>query len=339
MPPDVGLFSITPNCVNRGNLIIEHAARTILACDSFVEIDAHQPLTDADVDALNACRAAVFPGATLLQPEDHASMQSLDRLRIPIVALGSALRSLSGVPDLDVARRLGTIAGSRDPFTHQALTDAGIESRMIGCPVLLLARADRWEPRDGPIVYSLGLGDQRPLEACAIACAEVAPTVLLLHAPERQRLDAPGLASVELESAEQAIALIRSASVVVTSRMHAYLTAMLFGVPAIFVGGWYDSRYSLLEFLGVPIEPPMPNRILRLAAGCADGSRLPPDVCFERADRLRAAQAEWMEDVGAPLGLRFTDAALAVARGGNRATELAPQVTSSAAGRAGRGTA
>lgn len=315
MQPEIGLFSITPNCVNRGNLIIEHAARTILDCESFVEIDAHQPISDDDANALNACRAAVFPGATLLQPDDHPSMQQLERVHVPIVALGSALRSLSGVPDLTVARRLGTIIGSRDPFTHQALTDAGIESRLVGCPVLLLGRADRWEPRDGPIVYSLGLGDQRPLAECAIACSEVAPTILLLHAPERQRLEnAEQLTSIELESAEQAFDIIRNASVVITSRMHAYLTAMLFGVPAIFVGGWYDSRYSMLEYLGVPIEPPMPNRILRLAAAAADGSKLPPEFCFERADRLRRAQVAWMEEVGAPLGLRFTQAALDVAR-------------------------
>lgn len=315
MPPEFGLFSITPNCVNRGNLIIEYATRKILALDGFVEVDAHQPLTALAAEALNACRAVVLPGATLLQPEDHPVMQRLDWLRVPLLALGSALRSITGIPDVDVARRLGTVAGSRDPFTHQALTDAGIESRMIGCPVLLLGRAERWEPRDGPIVYSLGLGDQRALEACALACGDVAPTVLLLHAPARQRLDAPRLASVELESAEQAFALIRGASVVVTSRMHAYLAAMLFGVPAIFLGGWYDSRYSLLEYLGVPIEPPAPERVRRLAAACRDGSRLPPAFCFERADHLRREQVAWIEEVGAPHGLRLTDEALAVACG------------------------
>jgi hypothetical protein len=279
-----------------------------------VEVDAHQPLTRESADALNGCRAAILPGATLLQPEDHPVMQQLDALRIPVIALGSALRSISGVPELAVAERLGTIAGSRDPFTHQALTEAGIPSRLVGCPVLLLGRAERWEPRDGPIVYSLGLGEQGALEACAHACAAVGPTVLLLHAPERQRLDVPHLPSVSLDSAEQALELIRSASVVVTSRMHAYLTAKLFGVPAIFIGGWYDSRYSLLEYLGVPIEPPVPERIRRLAAGCRDGSRLPVDFCFERADRLRAAQVAWMDEAGAPLGLHLTAEALAIGR-------------------------
>ena len=313
-----GLLSITPRCVNRGNLIIEHAVRCILDLGQPpVEIDAHQPLTRAAAAALNDCQAVVFPGATLLQPEDHAAVARLDWLRVPVVALGTALRSLSGIPDLDVARRIGTVIGSRDPFTHQALTEAGLPSRLVGCPVLLLAAETGWRPREGPIVYSLGLGDQEAQVACARACAEVGPTVFLLHAPERQRLDSPvpGLTAVPLDSAEQAFDLIRGASVVVTSRMHAYLTALLFGVPALFLGGWYDSRYSLLEYLGVPIEPPVPERIRRLAAGCRSGSRLPPDACFEQADRLRAAQADWLEEVGGPLGLRLRDDALAVARG------------------------
>ena len=312
MARSTALFSITPRCVNRGNLIIEYATRQILDVDGpFLEIDAHKPLTPSDVDSLNACRAIVFPGATLLQPEDHVSMQQLEAIRVPILAIGSALRSMTGVADLDVARRLGAIAGSRDPFTHHALTDAGIPSRLVGCPTLLLGSTDRWQPRDGPIVYSLGLGNQQAAEACVLACADIGPTIALLHAPERQRPERPGVTNVELESAEQAFALIRGASVVVTSRIHAYLTALLFGVPAIFAGGWYDSRYSLLEYLGVPIEPPAPERIRRLVAGCRDGSRLPPEACFERAATLRSAQVSWMEEAGAPLGIRLKKEAIA----------------------------
>ena len=315
--PPYGLLSITPSCVNRGNLIIEHAARCVLGLDRpLVEVDAHRPLTRTEADALNGCRAVLLPGATLLQPEDHEAVGQLSSLRVPIVAFGTALRSLSGIPDLTVASRIGTVIGSRDPFTHQALTEAGLPSRLVGCPVLMLASAPGWRPREGPIVYSLGLGDQEIQEGCVRVCAEIAPTVLLLHAPERQRpgLQVPGLTTVPLDGAEQALDLIRGASVVVTSRMHAYLTALLFGVPALFLGGWYDSRYSLLEYLGVPIEPPVPERVRRLVTGCLDGSRLPPEACFERAGRLRAAQADWLEEVGGPLGLHWGEEALAVAR-------------------------
>lgn len=318
-----GLLAITPRCVNRGNLLIEHAVRRILDLGrSLVEVDAHRPLTRARAAALNRCRAVVLPGATLLQPEDHPAVERLAWVRVPLLALGTALRSLSGIPDLAVARRIGTVIGSRDPFTHQALTDAGLPSRLVGCPVLLLAAAPGWRPRQGPIVFSLGLGDQQAQAACARTCAAMAPTVQLLHAPQRQGSAIPegaATAVVALDSAEQALDLIRGASVVVTGRMHAYLVALLFGVPAIFLGGWYDSRYSLLEYLGVPIEPAIPERIRRLAAGCLSGARLPPDACFERAARLRAAQADWLDEIGGPLGLSLSADARAVAKGASHA--------------------
>lgn len=317
-----GLLSITASCVNRGNLIIEHATRRVLGLTRpAIEIDAHRELTPEAAASANRCRALVLPGATLLQPGDHAAIERLDWIEVPLLAVGSALRSLDGLPDLAVARRIRTVVGSRDPFTHDALTSAGIESRLVGCPTLLLASSPGWRPREGPIVYSCGLGDQGALAACALACAELGPTVLLLHAPARQPAcaEAPGITSVPLDSAEQAFDLIRGASVVVTSRMHAYLAALIHGVPAIFLGGWYDSRYSLLEYLGVPIEPPVPQRVARLAAEAREGRRLPEDACFERADRLRAAMADWIEEAAVPLGLGLQEEALAVAEGARQA--------------------
>lgn len=315
---DFGLFSITASCVNRGNLIIEHATRRVLGLEQpAVEIDAHHELTPEAAASANRCRAVVLPGATLLQPGDHAALERLACIAVPVLAIGSALRSQDSVPDLALARQIRTVVGSRDPFTHQALTAAGLESRLVGCPTLLLAAAPGWRPREGPIVYSCGLGDQTVLAACAHACAAVGPTVLLLHAPARQPacVEGPGVTAVPLDSAEQAIDLIRQASVVVTSRMHAYLVALIHGVPAVFLGGWYDSRYTLLEYLGVPLEPPVPARIGRLVAEAREGRRLPPDACFERADRLRAGMVQWLQEAAAPLGLGLRTAMPAMVEG------------------------
>jgi hypothetical protein len=305
-----GLLSITKSCVNRGNLIIEHAARRVLGLDatdaSPLVLDAHSPLSDEDAAAASSCRATVLPGATLLQPGDHLSVERLDRITSPLLAIGSALRSMNGAVDLSVAQSIGTVIGSRDPFTHDALTWAGIPSRLVGCPTLLLADAEAWRPREGPIVFAAGLGDQATLAAAARACAEVGPTVLLLHAPERQPplCEGPDVRAEPLDSAEQAFALVRSASVVVTSRMHAFLSALIHGVPAIFLGGFYDSRYTMLEYLGVPIEPPVPQRIKKLLDAVGRG-KLPSDVCFERARTLRAGMRAWVDEVGGPVGLRI----------------------------------
>ncbi|MDY7091527.1 MAG: polysaccharide pyruvyl transferase family protein [Acidobacteriota bacterium] len=306
---DHALLTITPGCVNRGNLIIEHAVRSCFGFPNFaVEINAHRPLGEKELEAIHRCRALVLPGATLLQPEDHATAPGLAAVEIPILTPGVALRSPEDLADLALAQQLSQTVGSRDPFTHRSLRNAGLESALVGCPTLLLGDAERWKLRPGPVVFSPGLGFQELIAASIKACAAVAPTVALLHAPERQDLSGLGLAAgdveaVPLDSAEQAHELIAGASVVVTSRIHALLTALVHGTPAFFLGPWYDSRYSLVEYLGVPIEPPVPRRLQRLVEGAVSGRRLPPATPFRRARTLRRNLVRWFDEVAAPLGL------------------------------------
>ncbi|MCC6553281.1 MAG: polysaccharide pyruvyl transferase family protein [Polyangiaceae bacterium] len=299
------LLSITHDCVNRGNLIIEHATREVLGLGPDVlAVDAHRRIPPAELDAVNARDALILPGATLLQPEDHAAAADLPGVTCPVLPLGVAMRSALDVPDDSVARLMKLPVGSRDPFTHRALVARGIPSRLVGCQTLLLGAASRWREQDGPIVVSLGLGDQAPLEACVQACADVGSTVVLAHAPGRQRdhFSASDVTCCDLDSAEQALALLRRASVVVTGRIHAMLACITLGTPAIFLGGWFDSRYSLLEHLGVPVEPPVPARIRRLVER-ARGGRPPPTRCLEAADALRRSMRSYLDDVARPLGL------------------------------------
>jgi hypothetical protein len=299
------LFGITRDCINRGNLIIEHATREVLGLGpSTLTVDAHRRLAPEEITAINASRALVLPGATILQSEDHEAAADLAAITCPILPLGVAMRSEIDLPDHGVVRLLKLPIGSRDPFTHGALVARKIPSRLVGCQTLLLGRAARWREQEGPIVVSLGLGKQAPLEACAAACAEVGPVVLLNHAPGRQRdrVDHPAVSSVTLESAGQVFSLLRRASVVVTGRIHALLSCIVLGVPVLFLGGWFDSRYSLIEHLGVPIEPPVPLRIRRLVERARAG-RMPSDRCLEIADGLRRSMLAYLDEVARPLGL------------------------------------
>jgi polysaccharide pyruvyl transferase WcaK-like protein len=130
------------------------------------------------------------------------------------------------------------------------------------------------------------------------------PTTLLLHAPERQpaMIAHPNLTVQPLESAPMAIETIRTASVVVTGRIHACLVSLVLGVPFIFLGPWYDSRYSLLDYLGIPLEPPVPRRVERLVTRLRNGGT-PSDLCLERVSSLRAQMVEYLREAGAPFGL------------------------------------
>jgi hypothetical protein len=299
------LLSIASGCINRGNLIIEHATRHVLGLDEdTLLVNAHETLSDNDVAAINSCDALILPGATLLQPGDHPAVEQLPLIRCPVFAIGVALRSELDVADLSIARHLEVTIGSRDPFTHDALRSHGRRTALVGCQTLLMARAERWQSRQGPIVFCPGLGDLTVQQACITACADVAPTIVLHHAPATGQSECrhAQVSHVDLHDARQAFTLFASASVVVTGRLHALLSCIALGTPAIVLGGWYDSRYSLLDLLGVPVEPPVPARIQRLVARVLNGT-FPPDACLAAANTLRAGMLGFIHDVGGPLGV------------------------------------
>lgn len=305
---DVGVLTITRGCINRGNLIIEHAVREVLGLqDCAVEVDAHNPIDDSDLARLNACRIVVLPGATLLQAGHHPAADALHRISTPILALGAALQSRAGASDLRIARLVAPPLGSRDPFTHRAACDADLDSRLVGCPTLLLGSAEAWQTRAGPIVFSPGLGPQVALADCCRACADVGDVILLLHAPALQSAESLGITDDnidvrELASARDALRLFARAAVVVTSRIHAALGALVSGTPVVFLGPWHDSRYTLVEHLGLPIEPPIPSRISRLVEDAVLGRGL-SDSTYETVTVLRSALKAWIRDT-VPSALR-----------------------------------
>jgi len=308
----LALLSITRNCINRGNLIIEYATRRALGIDKFaLELDAHSEIDDCSLKQLDETAGLVLPGATLLEPGDHAAFASLAHLQRPVIALGVALRSRENLSNLSIARWLHGARprrvpiGSRDPFTHRALDSVGIESRLVGCQTLLLGRAERWSHCEGPIVFCPGLGYQPSIAACALACAMVGETVVLLHAPSVQpaMVEHRRLSVMNLDSAESAFELFRRASVVVTGRIHACLSCIVLGVPFLFLGPWFDTRYSLLEFLDIPLEPPVPRRIERLVGELRQG-RSPRSRCLERAEELRRSMFAYVDSIGEAFGVQ-----------------------------------
>lgn len=302
---DYSLVSIDQGCINRGNLIIQRATEHVLGLsDSTFEINAYSRIGAKNLKQLNISKALILPGATLLQPGDHLAMNDISAVKIPILAVGVCLRSVLDLADLSVARSIKLPIGSRDPFTHRALRAHGLESHLVGCQTLFLGRASGWLEREGPILFCPGLGNQQVQNECLLACTVVGPTIVLSHAPDVERFmfDTSNPKVLPLAGAAQAISLISSASVVVTGRIHALLLCLAFGTPAVFLGGWYDSRYSLLELLGVSVEPPIPKRIQRILERVRGGQG-PPEYCFQVADNLRASMREFLDRVARPLGL------------------------------------
>lgn len=293
-------LSIDRGCANRGNLLIEHAVRGILGLERVAyEVSAFERLPDDALRVVDACDRLVLPGATLLDAAEHPAMLDLARLSCPKVGIGVAFCDYAEGSKLDVARNLTPPVGSRDSYTHERLLESGIESRRVGCGTLLLGNAAGWRTdRHGPIVVSLGRGLQEPLQRCVLECAALGPPVVVLeHVPALQpRFELPaGATRVEMCDALQALEVYAGASVVLTGRIHGLLACIARGIPVVFFGDYRDSRYSLLQDLGVEPLPSDPAVVSATVARMLDGASPPMEV-LRRAGELRRLLLDFLED-------------------------------------------
>lgn len=145
----IALFSAAAGPAdNAGDAIIEAGLLSLLAVKPCLRLPLHAPLSDDDVDAVNACDVAVIAGTNLYQRHFacNLNLETLHRLRVPVIPCGvGASAPLGGLPDMDAegvaavrAIHTSCACGSvRDPATLQFLRSIGVENVMLtGCPAL-----------------------------------------------------------------------------------------------------------------------------------------------------------------------------------------------------------
>lgn len=293
----VGWLSLCTGAFNKGNAVIEDATWRLLGKPRRLQFPSFFPLPAERLPELDSLPALVLPGATLLDSSEHPIAAMLGNVQCPKLAVGVAFCTQS--PDdcsLELAAVIGQPIGSRDPFTHALLRSAGIGSEFVGCSTLHIDAAERWHHRDGPVVFSLGRGEQEPLERCVIEATRHYDVTVILHVPALQ----PPFACprpvrwVNLETAWQLRQIYRGASLVVTGRVHGALPAIAMGVPVIFFGAYRDSRTSLIDHLGIEQLPPDPDPILRRIEAIRNSGMTQTEP-LERAATLRANMRSFLD--------------------------------------------
>lgn len=259
-------LSLRIGSVNHGNFIIDEASWAMLGQPERREYSSFMPLGEEEIKEIDKTPVLVLPGATLLDASEHPISASLDKIRCPKLAIAVALCTTSRHQiDLSIAAAISCPIGSRDPFTHEVLKDAGIDSRLVGCSTLMIGDAKRWEHRQGPVVFSLGRGDQAPLQQCVMDAARHYDVEVVQHVPTLQpRFQcSSGVRWMDLCDLTGLKKIYSRASLVVTGRIHGALPAVALGVPVIFFSSYRDSRFSIVEHLGIECVAPEPELVSR----------------------------------------------------------------------------
>jgi polysaccharide pyruvyl transferase WcaK-like protein len=266
----LALFSPAVHCVNAGNAMIVDAVRRLLGQHEHKVFPLLDPLTEEQIEQVNACDMGVICGTNLYQNVFRCALtvEALNRFRIPILPLGIGAGAPigemprmkpEGVETVRMLHQRCAVSSVRDPAGLEFLRSIGIRNaELTGCPVLFHAgRAPRFGRGPGGKLHvsirayllkvdrSLVEREARTLDAI---CRRFEP-VLVVQGPEDLGLAFDLVKKYSLDcvfdkewSHEPFVEAVRRSSRTVGYRLHFGMLGLSHGIPASFMGT--DTRIS-----------------------------------------------------------------------------------------------
>jgi polysaccharide pyruvyl transferase WcaK-like protein len=278
-PKSLALLSAAVNGDNSGDALIEDAIRKLLPQHPAATFPLLQPLTDEQIEQVNACDIAIICGTNLYQTSFSCALKPevIDRIRIPIVPLGvGSSASIGRLPDMDaegvravrMIHERCTVGSVRDQASLRFVKNLGIRNvELTGCPVLFHAQK---EPRFGEgdcsrLVLSvrarlLHVEDRwsaKSLRTLEHLCRRFKPT-LILQSPYDVEIGERLANEFGVEylydekwGCKVMINAVQMASRTVGLRLHFGMLSLSYGKHGLFIGT--DTRTSeFCEMMGLP---------------------------------------------------------------------------------------
>lgn len=249
--------------INLGNRLIEYALRTMLnlpqpnvGCNSMF-----RPIAD-DVAALynSDCEFVLLPGSTILAdgPGQSEAMHSLHKIKVPIYCTAASGWG-PGIPyhGREVLDRITPPIGARDPHTLAYLEGLGIPAILVGCPTAYMP-LHTTEKTNVILGYGRSCVPWQQELFDGIARNAWFNNSRAYVAVQEMAFDGRYAKEAKLDfftydNPSNVYAEFAKAELVVTGRLHGLLPAMSQRCRVAFFGDKADSRFSLLEYLGVPM--------------------------------------------------------------------------------------
>lgn len=248
-----GIISIDKGSVNFGNRLIEYATKSLLRLpEPKISVSAFSVPSQDNIDIMNGTDFVIVPGSTTLAagPGQCEASACFDKIKVPIFCVGASIWLPQYPLNTFMAKRLAQPIGSRDPITHKILTSMGIQSILVGCPVMHLRKLDITNPFES---YTL-IGFARENHSWQDSLFKTLPGKKIAAIQEYSEVHIARGNAVETfdySNIENVMQKYAQCSRVVTGRLHGALPAISQRKPLCFFGNKNDSRFSLLEDLHV----------------------------------------------------------------------------------------
>ena len=244
---------------NHGNYLIEYSLKRILQLPKpnlVVNV-----LQNEFPRNLGDYQFIVNPGTTTLYqyPNIDIAFHKFVLGKIPIICFGASVwyrEKWYKIEDenelVQVAKKMRYPIGCRDPFTYDLLQHNDIEAEFIGCPTLFC----QGNTVSGDyIAFSFGR-DNIPEQIRLLRhLSEIQNVKVVIHEAREEKY-CQNLKVEIIKDLPQFLRVYYGAKCVITGRLHGALSGISANKPVFYFQGVpeFDSRLTLLSYLGLPIQ-------------------------------------------------------------------------------------
>lgn len=268
--PGEGSLNIGNEMICRGARLMMHRIHDPNRIDEFTYLRRPKP---DEIEAINACSQAIFVGTNIFQSESVGwawRTPDLNRIKVPYSLFGVGYSGPSSQKSLCMSEetkelvkwaRQARAIGARDPQTVMWLQLQGVNSDLIGCPVLGYFE-------DG---HGISTGSSAPI--LAVRKILLHDSSKETHSTQQRLVDwffrehengsciAQDSADLSLlmnrpvvTGFDEIVSALSKARFVVTTRLHAGMLALALGRPAVFLS--HDSRVeSFCDMMKIKSHP------------------------------------------------------------------------------------
>jgi hypothetical protein len=251
-----GLLTIDFPKGNLGNRLIEYALKHSLQLGApTVSVSMFKIPTASEIARLNTCDFVLLPGSTILAKAKRNSdaLHILAKIKVPKFCVGASGWGPRFKYYTSAMKHITPPIGCRDPDTLAVCARMGIPAILTGCPTAYLPK--RQNKPDVPYTVVGFARDSidwqmsllRQVRGKRVAAIQE----LKFSTPIAKKLRCDVF---NYTNPNNVMHHFSEASAVITGRLHGVLPALSQRKPVMFFGHKNDSRFTLLQYLGVHIN-------------------------------------------------------------------------------------
>lgn len=280
------IFSIDMGSVNLGNRLIEYSLLKLLELPKpEVKISMFCKPSKEGIESINQTEFLLLPGSTILAGDAMQSqaLSCLSEIKVPVYCFGASGWEPYYKYNPEYLKNMTQPIGVRDPHALDFCLSQNVEAVLVGCPTMHMPNFSITVPEEYNVVGFAR--DNHGWQKTYLS--DIEHRKCAIQEPIREgtlagQLSQKGVFSYD--NPNEVFKIYSKALRVYTGRLHGALPAASQRKPVYFFGAKKDSRFTLLDYIGIRVHEMNDNVELDLDVANAERMRQLKDNFYKMTE-------------------------------------------------------